>query len=220
MTTVRYVPLDHATWPAHRRCEEKSCPFRAGISRTLSELEKEARMLGAGEVLVEVDLLPHEFRLDGRPYASATHRTPRVRVSFQGKKTGAVRISACKFKRWDENLRAIVKTMEALRASKRYGVVSDADVYRGFSALPPGGSIASAADQDFPNAEAAARWMVNLAGDAGRGISPAAVIADPEIRTRIYRAAAKNAHPDHGGKPETMAQLGRAKELVQIAGGA
>jgi hypothetical protein len=98
--------------------------------------------------------------------------------------------------RWrtiEENLRAIYKSIEAIRGLERWGSKSFVDAaFTGFSALPA------------PGRQARRHWRQVLGIDAN----------DAPTRNDVeaaYRAAAKRAHPDLGGSSEAMAEVNQAR---------
>lgn len=56
-------------------------------------------------------------------------------MSFDTKK-GSLRFPCDTYISWEDNLRAIVLTLERLRAIDRYGVTQHAEQYKGWNALP------------------------------------------------------------------------------------
>jgi hypothetical protein len=79
--------------------------------------------------------------------SKATHPDKRRRPRGLGEGADAHRlltqedsyVLACdRFLDWEDNLRAITKTLESLRAVQRYGIVKDDEQYAGFKALTSG----------------------------------------------------------------------------------
>src|SRR5690349_2449130 len=81
-------------------------PFRAPYQDTINLLEREARQLGARQVVVELAITESDLRLDGQPYANTRPRHPGVIVAFESRH-GPLKYTADKFATWTENLRAI-----------------------------------------------------------------------------------------------------------------
>jgi hypothetical protein len=125
------------------------------------------------------------LRRDGLPYANQAEPND-VGIAvfwFQG---GDQRVIACDH--WDrtrDNLRAIEKTIEAMRGIDRWGSTDIMDrAFSGFAALPA----------------PAVGWraVMNF---------PADLVVDGELLRSRYRKLAHEHHPDHGGLAEDMAAL-------------
>lgn len=115
-------------------------PFQASYNSTMELLEREARMLSAGKVVIELALRETDLRVDGKPYASAKTDHPGVTVALNSKH-GPLKYTADKYATWQENLRAIALGLEALRKVDRYGMTSRGEQYTGWKALPPAESM-------------------------------------------------------------------------------
>lgn len=196
MIDARFVPI--AEWPGTPTpsYRQKSAPFKAPYARTLDLLEKELGHLKAKDVLIQAYLRREDIRNDGWPRSNARPSNPGVVLTFEVQK-GAGRITMSfpcdNFTFWEDNLRAIAKSLEALRMVDRYGVTRNNEQYRGFTALP-------AAD---PNAARAAA-IAFLASVTGWPTSQ--VINDNQ---GAYRLAAAALHPDKGGSHERFVELQR-----------
>jgi len=189
--------------PAHQREESRfhgtttraSTSTESGTYRTRAPLAmSEARgqlfeelvRLGARRVIVSTNV---PLRNDGLPYADARRRVddPGVAVYFElsGEKTA---IACDRWRSVAENMRAIAKTIEAIRGIERWGsgeMVRAA--FRGFRALPPAGRP----------------WREVL------GL-PVRDLSEEEINA-AFREKAKTAHPDVGGSHDAMAELTAAR---------
>lgn len=161
-------------------------------------LEQIARM-GGRYVVLSTNI---ELRRDGLPYAN--QRTPAdtgVAVYFERK--GKQMVFACD--RWDlvkDNIRAIQKTIEAMRGIERWGASDMLErAFSAFVALPAPGS-------DAPRS-----WREVL------GFPPAAQ-PDRDGIEIAYRFKAKRAHPDAGGSVDAFAELQRARDEAFRAIGA
>lgn len=90
-----------------------------------------------------------------------------------------------------KNMRAIGKTIEAIRGIERWGSSDMMErAFSAFEALPP------------PASDDAGWWSV-------LGVTRSASRSDIE---QAYRDLAKRHHPDHGGSPDAMAKLNAARE--------
>jgi len=167
-------------WPENLPRTErlKSSRFDVTLARARDELLNEIRLMGGRYPVISCNLAT---RRDGLPYASQKEPKDKgVAVYFQDR-NGHPKVMACD--RWDkiaDNMRAIHKTLEALRGIERYGVSEAIDrAFSGFDALPP------------PK-----RWR-DFFGD---------VRSYDDLKKR-YRDMAKKMHPDSGGSEAAMAEL-------------
>lgn len=218
----QFRPIAH--WNHGTGPKRVNSPFRVGAGRTQDELRCELAAIGVRSAVIQADLDPSDIRLDGVPRSNARFRTGRVILSFTHPKLGDLSMPCWQFRDLWDNLRAIVKTLEALRAVDRYGVTQRAEQYRGWSALPPAGTAIVVAE--FATAEDAARFLLKTAhNDPAHTPAPGViklVIDDAEFRSTAYRAASKTAHPDTGGSETLMRRVNAARDMIergQKAGG-
>ncbi len=136
------------------------------------------------------------LRRDGLPLANQRQPTD-AGVAIYFKYKGKQRCFACdRWKLVEHNMRAIAKTIEALRGIARWGTGDMLDAaFTGFEALP---------------APAAARGWREVLGVEPVGGNLAAV------RER-YRVLAAQHHPDRGGSHAKMAEINAAWEQAQRA---
>ncbi len=141
-------------WPHHvpRTPRPRSSQFAVvGLGQARDEVLAELRRLGARDVVLSTNI---PLRADGLFRANSDQRqyggdrTTGVAVYFTHPKRGAL-CFACD--RWDAiacNLRAIQKSIEAIRGIGRWGMAEMVDAaFDGFRALPgPGTSTASTTD--------------------------------------------------------------------------
>lgn len=198
--------------PAFRR---QRTPYRVGLRKTLQDLDRELRAIGGRGPLLEVAIDERQFRVDGRPYARATAEHPGVVLSIPRSDIGPLRFAADHLEHWQDNLRAIALTMEALRAVERHGAVRAREQYAGFKALPAGATPLPAA----MTVEQAARTLAELTDPHQRIPGLAAALAAGRMIDASYRKAARTAHPDAGGDPSTWAELDQAKRVLDQHGG-
>lgn len=149
----------------------------------MQDVQYEVRMLGGTNLILSTN---HPVRLDGMPYAKATVFDSGVAVYFDYKKKPVC--FACD--RWDsvqDNMRAIAKTIEALRGIDRWGTGDMLEqAFTGFTALP-----------------APEQWWQVL------GVTSAA--GSDEIN-EAYRRLAMEHHPDRGGDEQHMARINYARD--------
>lgn len=160
------------------------------LGECLSDLGDELRRLGVrdGDVVVSMN---RARNLNGSPRANASEPEDRgVAVWFKLK--GEDRVMACDA--WAtnaQNVRAVVKTIHALRGVERWGACDLRQAFAGYAALPP------AAAPDDP-------WPV-------LGLDPETA-TEETVRGR-YRELAKERHPDQpGGSEAAMAALTEARD--------
>lgn len=180
-------------WPAGlpRTSSPERARFSILLMPAIAHLRDELRLSGATLPVISTNVA---LRRDGLPYANAREPDDSgVAVYFT--RDGRQQVIACD--RWDlvaHNVRAIGKTVEALRGIERWG---SSDMVRraftGFAALP-------APSEDW-------RSVLDLGG-GGRSF----YIADYE---REYRRRAAKAHPDLGGTVEEMQRLNAAIEAAR-----
>ena len=202
----RYVtrPLHDRTWlnPNGR----KPTRFQAKWANTLDLLTFEVDALDGKNLVIEVDIDEADLRLDGTIRARARAKSPAVIVSFTARTQGPLMYRCDRFTAqyydqpddWQQNVRAIALTLQALRSVDRYGATSSGEQYAGWRQIE---ATASTAQAD--------PWAV-LAELAGGGLGM--------TRTQIERRARRNAHPDAGGSHEAWLRYTAA--MRAITGGA
>lgn len=203
MIDARFVSI--VSWPGTPtpNYRQRSAPFRAPYARTLDLLEAELKHLNAKDVLIQAYFQREDIRNDGWPRSNARKpERPGVILTFDVRKGGnavAMSFPCDTFNGWEDNLRAIALSLEALRKVDRYGVTRNNEQYRGFAALP-------AADPNLKRTEAVAfisRVTGIALGDVTRDIEGA------------YRTAARKLHPDSGGRHEDFVVLQRYMEALR-----
>lgn len=113
-------------------------PFTAPFSTTVTELERELRMLSARGSVLQIGIRPGDLRNDGFPKVRAVALHPGVVLSFDASLVGGRRYltyPADRFTTWQDNLRALALGLEALRKVRRYGIASADQQYSGYTAL-------------------------------------------------------------------------------------
>lgn len=183
-------------WPAGvpRAGRVHDAPFKVTLGDAIKQVLNEVRLMGGTLPVLSTNL---ERRRDGLPYAN--QRQPEdcgVAVYFQ--RRGKPMVFACdRWRKIEHNLRAIAKTIEALRGIERWGTSDMVEqAYAGFMALPPPGA------------------GVTLTCWAVLGIEPG---ADRLTIERAYRAKAKEAHPDKGGTRDAWDALKAAYDQALAA---
>ncbi len=172
-------------WPENRpRGKVYSARFDVSFAGARDGLVDEVKRLGGINMVISTNI---ELRRDGLPYANQPEPQDKgVAVYFIYK--GKSMCFACD--RWDkvkDNMRAIAKTIDALRGIERWGsgeMVNQA--FTGFLAI---------------EAPRKRKWFEII------GCKESAFAT--EIKD-CYRNKAKQLHPDNGGTQEAMAELNQA----------
>lgn len=191
--TAEAFPL---AWPAGwaRTALRKSARFDMSMATARDHLMNELRIMGARYPVLSTNVA---LRRDGLPYANQPEPSdPGVAVYFEWH--GKQMTFACD--RWDkvrDNVRAIGKTIEAIRGIERWGASDMMErAFSAFEALPPPGG------------------GVSLSCWAVLDIPAGSPVSDIE---RAYRAKAKDAHPYRGGTREQWDTLCAAYEQARAA---
>ncbi|MBX3205142.1 MAG: J domain-containing protein [Labilithrix sp.] len=205
MKPIEAYPL---TWPlAYPRtspAQRRFSNFTVDLVHSRDELLAELRRLGAGNAIISSNM---PARRDGAPLANAREPDdPGVAVYFDRytNKAWAPFVIACDvYVRVRFNLRAIQKTIDALRTIERHGSSAMLEqAFSGFAALP----AAASSSGDPP-------WWETL------GVARS---ADEAAITAAYRSLSRQHHPDvAGGSVERMTSINRARDaaLAELAGG-
>lgn len=206
MINLIFRPVDRwpkqPTPPARRR----DAAFRASYSATLDLLETELARLNARDIIVQAYFTLDQIRNDGWPRSSANPSEPGVIVSCQTPK-GPLAFPCDTYRTFDDNLRAIALSLQALRAVDRYGVTQHAEQYKGFTPLP------SAEGKGMSPADAAHFIAVNQNG-SGQHFSLEQILKDKTAFSEAYRSAARKLHPDAGGTQESFVKLQQARDVL------
>lgn len=186
--------------PADNRTRSK---FSVTFGQALNELMHELKIWGAADIVISSNV---ETRRDGLPYAGGPKflDDPGIAVYWSLAASGADTAKRDRFVMASDahtstaaNLRAIGKTIEALRAIDRYGTKQLRDrAFEGFKMLP--------ASTHKP-------WREVL----GFGGSEWAAITRHDVNAQ-FRRLAKERHSDAGGSTAAMVELNRAlKEALE-----
>lgn len=189
-------PIGRARTPSRKR---KSSAFKAlGFGRARDDLVAELRRFGARDVVLSTSI---PVRLDGLPLASFSRQPddPGVAVYFSlsGESREAPRryyaIACDGYRKVEENLRALVHTIAAMRTIERHGSSQLLEqAMSGFAALPAEGESGA--------------WWTTL------GFAERPNLAD--AKTRWRELVAQN-HPDRGGSPDRMVVLNDAIDRAE-----
>lgn len=170
--------------------------FDVSPDRAQTEMRREIQAMGGKNIIVSTN---QRVRLDGGIYAKDLNKVPDdagIAVYFDRK---GERVCFCcdQYARIWENMRAIGKTIEAMRAIERWGSTEMLDrAFTGFASLP--------------SPEQANSWRSILGVKEER---------EPSLEklTERYKALAKKRHPDTGGSTEQFQQLQQAFSKAKVA---
>lgn len=205
-------------WPGELTADRRLSPFRGPkgkptkLTTTLADMRRELEALRATDAVLLVAIPVAKFRRDGKPYANAIAEHPGVILSFEKPGVGALSYPADAFTTWEDNLRAIVLSLESLRRVDRYGVTRHGEQYRGFLA------IEARATGAFTSNEAAFRFLAEAAGMVLDPSLDAAAAFDREDRLHVKRRALFQNHPDRGGDGELFQKCLAAVKHLQESG--
>lgn len=180
-------------WKRTESWRRKTSKFKTGFAVSRDFIIAELRRLGASNVTLSTNI---NLRRDGLPYANqAEPQDAGVAVYFLYRKNQMC--FACdQYKKVQENLTAIGKTIEAIRDMERWGASDMMErAFRGFTALP---------------ANTGRDWWDVL--QVRRDSPKDAVEAN-------FRRLMRDRHPDTGGSHEAMTELNlaRAAALRELA---
>lgn len=206
MLEITFKPLP-AVWPKEPTKNRKRSPFKYRWEETLRQLERELRHLGATKCSVALDVQFGDIRRDGWPRADARPRTPAVIISFTASKlAGApVQVYPCDtFAYWQDNLVAVVRSLEKLRAVDRYGVTVAGEQYAGFRALP------ASTEGRVMTVEEAAEEVAKYSD-----FELDAIITFESVARAAVRIASSKSHPDtEDGGEDSFKNVQEAKRIL------
>lgn len=197
---VTFGPFDGPVPPA----SHESSRFASRWGDTVALLARELRMLDAEGIVVELNFRPEYFRLDGLPRANASADSPAVRVTFRSR-WGPLRYETAEYRSWQDNVRAIALSMEALRKVDRYGVSKRGEQYRGWRQLTTG--------SPGPEDSIVTREQALAVLYAAARVDPLDGGVTPDD---LGRRAVRRAHPDVGGSEEDFRKVMRAREVLGL----
>lgn len=198
--------------------EPKNGQFKVGYQRLLDDLSAELERIDATSVVLELDIAPsrvREFRnsFNGWPKADTRIKkdgTDGVVLNFEIARK-SYRFACDTYWEWQDNLRAISLTLEALRAVARYGATKRNEQYRGYEALPP----PKPETPIFESDEDAARFILSASKEGFIPETVRQVLNSKERFQHYFRIAARNCHPDMGGSTEEMKRLNMAADRLK-----
>ena len=194
--------------------------FRVSLTEGIQDLLYELRLMRADNVVITSDL-PTTSK--GLPYASGKAEDPGIAVWCVI--NGSERVFACD--RWTTpaaNLRAVGKTVEALRGIEAWGAADMVTrAFSGFAALPPGSQEMAPNPASIPEKTWRDVFRHIDTGECGtididrvnkRSSGVARQLCLAEVARR-HRYAIRTAHPDVGGTHERAAELNAALQAAE-----
>lgn len=176
-------------WPMGRnrtpRYTRKGDPFHMPSGKIRHELARELKLMGSDDFVISSNLM---VRNDGLPYANQkAPEDPGIALYFT-RKGQEICISCDQYSSVDANLRAIGKTVEAIRGIERWGTEEMMDAaFTGFAALPAGGNTSNT-EYVNPFPPISHEWHEVLQ------VLPS---ADIDVIRASYRKLASKYHPDN-----------------------
>jgi hypothetical protein len=194
--TVEAFPLNWpAGYPRKSWSDRKRSTFKVTFGAEVQRLLGEIRMLKGSYPVISTNV---PIRKDGLPYSlKSSPSDPGVAIYFLWREQQ--RVFACdQYERVEDNLHAIVLSIEALRGLERWGVSQMLErTFSGFKALP-------APEPEKPKKSC---WEV-------LEVHPQ---ADLDFIEAVYKFKLKKLHPDSGGDHERMVELNCAMEEARLA---
>ena len=180
----RYPLTWPAGWPRTPTWKRGHSPFKVTPDQAYRELMQELGRLGARDVIISSNL---KLRQDGAPYATQPRNDDEGIAVYFRRKGQDVVLACDKFAKREANMRAITKTIDAIRGIERWGSSDMMErAFTGFTALPaPGGT---------------AHWRDVL---------------DPEDPEASYRRLRAQYHPDRGGSADEFNAVQHAWEAYR-----
>lgn len=187
------------TWPGLMTPHEQRKRNRYGASpnSTRRMLRAEMIKLNGMDVFIQGAYRDDQIRLDGLPRAGAVPDHPGVILTYSV--DGSTYQLPCDtFLSSEQNLRAIVLTLQRLRLIEETGVKTHGRQYQGFKQLTCGDGDAVSVIARF----------------SGHTID--SIKIDEYHLKSAYRLACKATHPDHGGSKETFEEVQRAAKALGV----
>lgn len=184
---------------------DKGRGFPAARDGVLKQLE----LMRVSHVVITSNL---PVRASGLPYAAGLGMIQDPGIAVWWVKKGVEHAIACdRWKTCVENMRAIEKTLEAIRGIARWGSAEMVDrAFAGFAALPPGSGVESGIVLE-PEAKT---WRQIFGVD----IEPWKSLPAPDLLAIVkarHREQIKTAHPDQGGNNAEAALLNTALQAAE-----
>ncbi len=181
-------------WPRTELQKVKRAQFKdRSVFTARRELESEVRKFGGRELIISSNL---ELKLDGTPRSGQKQPADKGVAVFFERKNEPMALACDVYSTVEDNLWALVRTLDALRQIERDGSPALINrAFKGFVALP---------DPD------ARQWWEVLGVEKTAG--------NDEIKA-AYRNLARRYHPDAGGDAVMFDQVQKAYDLAMAKRG-
>lgn len=192
-------------WPRTRHRERSNFDLGRGFPAARDGAFYQLSMMHASHVVITSNL---PTNASGKPYTSSQGNIPDPGIAVWWVQRGEERVIACD--RWlsaTENMRAIEKSLEAMRGLSRWGATQIVErAFAGFAALPP-----PSGPEIIPTPKLE-HWrdIFDMRGPV-EGMSKRDQIA--VVRAR-HRDRIKAAHPDAGGSEIEAMKLNAALDVA------
>ena len=169
--------------------------FKPGsIYSEAQDIFRQLELMGASQIVISSNM---QYRNDGLPYTRQNVHDTGVAVYFKSNNGDDQCIPCDSWVSLEENMRAIAKTIEAMRGIERWGGKSLMNAaFSGFKALP---EAIVTPPPDRPHRD----WWVVLGVERN---------ADAPTVKQAYRRAQATAHPDAGGSSYDFQEVQSAYE--------
>lgn len=215
MLNIQIRPV--VNWPGKENTNPRRSQFKCGYKNTLQLLDGELDRANTvdGSWFMEMWVDPRDLRLDGQLRANVRVRKPGIIFRFSRftgrimqrsdgtryKETQDISYPCDAFDDWQDNLRAVALSMEALRKVERYGVFKYDDIISRLALPSAEGSVSTK--------ESAAAFLAQHSG-----VSREEILFSPTAMASAYRKAAGALHPDSGGDKEDFIKLQEARKVL------
>lgn len=198
MNSKQY-PLQFPVGRARTQYPERS-KFKPGsIFAEAQSIFRQLELMGASSIVISSNM---QYRADGMPYTRQNVHDTGVAVYFKSEDGQDQCIPCDSWITLEENMRAIWKTIEAMRGIERWGGKALMNAaFSGFKALP---EAIITPPPDRPHRD----WWVVLGVDRN---------ADAPAVKQAYRRAQATAHPDAGGSDADFQEVQAAYEEWKLS---
>lgn len=196
--TVTLLP---PVWPGVKRASGIRSPFKTQWTGTLELLNREIKKLRGSHVEIAVELTrgARDIRNDGQLRSDALPKRS-VIVSFRTPKGERLQFPCDTYGFWQDNVYAIAKTLENLRAIDRWGATQSRQ-YEGFKALPSSTTV---------SVDDAIEILIEDTLYTGRELYTNKDVAKVAVRGAIHRT-----HPDrNGGERSAYDRVDAARKVL------